>query len=167
MLGKMWDEITCPFPNFNGCTIEVWEWISNFFPHFITDVITYPCWDYRLSMLVKGAHGGTKWHLLNGNMLLFNITWHRIDWWCSYYTDIWFQYLSIGQFYPYPSGLLHWCWDNNKVALVPLEQAWGSWQNRNYNHNKTNHNQTINPRMDTPFMICNGHCTTFINANTY
>ena len=40
---KLWDEITYPFPNFNGCTVEVWEWISNFTPHFIIDVITYPC----------------------------------------------------------------------------------------------------------------------------
>ena len=29
---EMWDEITYPFPNFNGCTIEVWEWISNCIP---------------------------------------------------------------------------------------------------------------------------------------
>ena len=42
---KLWDEITNPFSNFNSTTIEVWEWISNFIPHFITDVITYPCWD--------------------------------------------------------------------------------------------------------------------------
>ena len=26
---KMWDDITYPFPNFNGATVEVWEWISN------------------------------------------------------------------------------------------------------------------------------------------
>ena len=25
----VWDEITYPFPNFNGCTVEVWKWISN------------------------------------------------------------------------------------------------------------------------------------------
>ena len=31
---KVWDEITYPFPNFNGCAIEFWEWISNFIPHF-------------------------------------------------------------------------------------------------------------------------------------
>ena len=30
----MWDEITYPLPNFNGCTVEVWELISNFTPHF-------------------------------------------------------------------------------------------------------------------------------------
>ena len=26
--------------------IEVWEWISNFIPHFATVAIIYPCWDY-------------------------------------------------------------------------------------------------------------------------
>ena len=35
MLNKVWDEITYPFPNFNGCTIEVWEWISNFISNFL------------------------------------------------------------------------------------------------------------------------------------
>ena len=32
MLGKVWDEITYPFPNINCATVEVWEWISNFKP---------------------------------------------------------------------------------------------------------------------------------------
>ena len=32
MFNKMWDKITYPFPNFNDCTVEVWEWISNFTP---------------------------------------------------------------------------------------------------------------------------------------
>ena len=41
---KVWDEITCPFPNFNGGAVEAWEWISNFIPHFSGHVITYPCW---------------------------------------------------------------------------------------------------------------------------
>ena len=31
---KMWNEITSPFPIFNGATVEVWEWRSNFIPHF-------------------------------------------------------------------------------------------------------------------------------------
>ena len=30
MPSKVWDEIIHPFPNFNGCTVEFWEWISNF-----------------------------------------------------------------------------------------------------------------------------------------
>ena len=59
---KVCFEITYPYPNFNGavpnfsgCTFEVWEWISNLFLHFIELVITCPCWDKSLTMLVKGA----------------------------------------------------------------------------------------------------------------
>ena len=33
--GKVWDEIVCPFPNFNGCTVDVWESTSNCFSHFV------------------------------------------------------------------------------------------------------------------------------------
>ena len=42
---KVWDEITYPSANFNGTTVEVWEWINNFFPHFTGRVITYACLD--------------------------------------------------------------------------------------------------------------------------
>ena len=42
---KVLCEITYPFPNFNGTTVEVWEWISNFIPYFIGHVFTYRCWD--------------------------------------------------------------------------------------------------------------------------
>ena len=31
---KVWDEINHQFPNFNGATIEVWDWISNFISHY-------------------------------------------------------------------------------------------------------------------------------------
>ena len=39
---KMWYEITYPFWNFNGWTVKVWEWISNFTPHFTRHMIIYP-----------------------------------------------------------------------------------------------------------------------------
>ena len=42
---KVWDEITYPFINFNGATVEVKEWISNFISHFTVHVPTYPYWD--------------------------------------------------------------------------------------------------------------------------
>ena len=45
MRSKVWDEIIYTFLNFNGCTFEVWEWINNFIPHFIMDVIIYACRD--------------------------------------------------------------------------------------------------------------------------
>ena len=33
MASKVWDNFFYQFPNFNGSTIEVWEWISNLIPH--------------------------------------------------------------------------------------------------------------------------------------
>ena len=36
---KVRDEITYPYLNFNGCTVEVWEGISIFIPYFIMDLI--------------------------------------------------------------------------------------------------------------------------------
>ena len=43
---KGWDKLTYPFPNFNGATVEVWEWISNFFSYLTGHVIAYPYRDY-------------------------------------------------------------------------------------------------------------------------
>ena len=37
---KMWGEIPYPFPNFNGATVEVWEWIRHFFPHQACDCLS-------------------------------------------------------------------------------------------------------------------------------
>ena len=42
---KMWNEITYPFPNFNGATIELWEWVNNFIPHFTGHINTCPFCD--------------------------------------------------------------------------------------------------------------------------
>ena len=39
MSDKMWYEITYPFRNLNGCNAEVSEWMINFVPHFIIDLI--------------------------------------------------------------------------------------------------------------------------------
>ena len=65
MPNKVWDVITYPFPNFNGATIEVWEWISNFIPHFIMDVITHLIW-WKLNCITKRGLGNRigwiQWH---------------------------------------------------------------------------------------------------------
>ena len=53
----MKSEITYPFTNFNGCTVEVWEWISNFIPHFTGHVITYPCRYLSLCLCVLSFLG--------------------------------------------------------------------------------------------------------------
>ena len=41
----MWDEITFPFLNFNGATVNVKEY-----------VITYPCWKLKLIPVSNGTH---------------------------------------------------------------------------------------------------------------
>ena len=41
MWDGMSDEITYPFPNFNGVDVEIWELISNFIPRLIIDVIIH------------------------------------------------------------------------------------------------------------------------------
>ena len=40
---KVWEKITHPFPNLNGYTIEVWDWIDDFIPHLTDHVSKYPC----------------------------------------------------------------------------------------------------------------------------
>ena len=51
---KLWEEMTYLFPNFNSCTVEVWESISNFILHFVGHVlvITNPL---KLSHISKGV----------------------------------------------------------------------------------------------------------------
>ena len=36
---EVWDQITYQLKNFNGCTVEVWEWISDFIAHFAKHLI--------------------------------------------------------------------------------------------------------------------------------
>ena len=52
---KMWHAITCPFPNFNGITVEVWLRISNFIPHFMIIAIIYTMLRWKLNYVSKGG----------------------------------------------------------------------------------------------------------------
>ena len=58
-----WSEITYLFPNFNGATVEVWEWKSNFIPHIIIDVITYNHPDNTLVYLILPWSDKTLYHV--------------------------------------------------------------------------------------------------------
>ena len=53
----LWDEITYPFPNFNGTVVEVWKWISILIPHFIMGCNQLSITGLKLIhvMLVTGA----------------------------------------------------------------------------------------------------------------
>ena len=41
---KAWDEITNPFPNFNGATVEIWEWISRSTKYVVTTQMQLCVW---------------------------------------------------------------------------------------------------------------------------
>ena len=44
---NVWDEITHPFRDLNGATIDIWKWINSFIPYFPGHVITYiPCYSH-------------------------------------------------------------------------------------------------------------------------
>ena len=53
MPSKVWDQITYPFPNINGCTVEVWEWINNFIPRIIMKVINSSMLGLKLYLVNK------------------------------------------------------------------------------------------------------------------
>ena len=56
---KMLDEITYPFPHFNGGTAEVWEWMRKFIAHFNMDVwlvLSYIYYAYAFAMPIS-LHG--------------------------------------------------------------------------------------------------------------
>ena len=42
MHNKLWGEFTDLFPNFNVATVDILEWISDYIPHFIMNVFSYP-----------------------------------------------------------------------------------------------------------------------------
>ena len=53
MLSNVRGEITYSLLSFKSTTVEVWGWIRNFIPYPTIDVITYPCWDFKLNNVYK------------------------------------------------------------------------------------------------------------------
>ena len=68
MSSRVRDEITDPYTNLTGTTVDVCEWISNFIPHFIMYVIIYDI-----------TYPTTRW---NGIMLLWYLLYNIITHWC-------------------------------------------------------------------------------------
>ena len=80
-----------------ACTIEVWEWISNSIPHFIMGIITYPCWDFSWSKLVKQS---------------FSTQWGSLVCEASVYTELCLSHWAHGAI---TTSLL---WHNNDVIIA-------------------------------------------------
>ena len=82
MLIKVWDKCTYPFPNFNGATVEAWEWMSNFFSDFTRYLITYPCCDSSWTMFIKGALWVCQWYWGSYSISCVHID-SRVRWYCA------------------------------------------------------------------------------------
>ena len=73
---QVWDEITYPFQNFNGGTVEVWELIINFNPYFILGM-----WSL--------IHGGIKVSKVGPSLLVMELLQSCTKpsicstWWCE------------------------------------------------------------------------------------
>ena len=64
MISKEWEWNWLSIPKLSRFHRWSWEWISNFTPHFIIDVIIYPCWDYSQFMLINGPPVNNSSHLI-------------------------------------------------------------------------------------------------------
>ena len=58
---NVWDEITYPFLNFNGATVEVYEWMSNFIPHFTGHVVILSMLGLKLNHVSKRGNWPLVW----------------------------------------------------------------------------------------------------------
>ena len=72
---NVWDEITYSFPNFNGATVEVWEWMSNVIPHFIWVCDFISMLGFKLIHVDKKVRGVTR-AILSGLLILMNSLTH-------------------------------------------------------------------------------------------
>ena len=62
----LWDEITYSFPNLNGCTVEVWEWISNHILRIETEN-TLRITDTTICFEPHGISGDSSYSLCDGH----------------------------------------------------------------------------------------------------
>ena len=93
MPSKVCDEITYPYPNFNGCTVEVWEWINDFITHFIMRGCNYSSMPgLKLTILVKGAPG-VRWTLSSIIEIPFR-RWHSRNKSCHFHKGSSYCYLK-------------------------------------------------------------------------
>ena len=72
MPSKVWDEITYPFPNFNGCIVEVWEWISNVTPHSNNGCNYLSMLGLKLIYVGKRGHRGVAPAITGGRHTQFH-----------------------------------------------------------------------------------------------
>ena len=136
---KAWDEITYPFPNFNGCTIEVWEWISNFIPYFTGHMITYPWWEWQVTLDFNNYAKKLSNHTLcetthNGFCVKIGQTTVRLDgkqkWLCACTTGF---HQSCMSFSVTNSQITFQITDLNMFNIIEIQNQIDQWSYRPVN----------------------------------
>ena len=84
---KEWDEITFPFPNFSGCTVEVWGWMSYFIPHFTGISLLIHVGHFEFIHVNKGVPDLLCFQRVWSLIYVFN-TFSKMYWTHHYDTDI-------------------------------------------------------------------------------
>ena len=90
-LSIVWDKITYPFPNFNGCSAEVWERISNFIMHL---------GDYLSMLGLKFNHVSKKDHWTKWPTFLYDIS-------TAFFREIEFKILLLSFWFEYIKSKRH------------------------------------------------------------
>ena len=112
----MWDAITYPFPNFNSYTVEVWEWISNFIPHFCNGC------DY-LSMLGDLMKPGSpsKVNCMAQFRIFLQVSGHRASLWdYSPLAITWSDAFITWKHFPHNWSFLSGCHDDMETFSTLL-----------------------------------------------
>ena len=138
------DEIIYPFPNFNGATGATVV-LTNFIPHFIMNVVTYPYWDWRKALLVKWALGRD---LQYGYSELIHKTPKKMI--CSLWRFVTVQYMLI---HTYLLVLLLWYRGTHTIVAVPFSNPKA--------HSWTHHMSPLGTRniKTTDNIVHHGLCT--------
>ena len=76
---NVWGEISYPFPNFNGATVEVWDWMSNFIPQLTAHIIAY--WSVLRLKVTHVNKKGTWWPITK----TYPVTHQTVCWGLSHY----------------------------------------------------------------------------------
>ena len=138
---KVQGEITYPFPNFNGCTVEVWEWICIFYSTLYNDCIYLPMLGLKLTHVCKRSsctihrkHNKVWFRcttcLNDGTWLVgpcFNIktVFPAIDFYCKDKPIVRQSYLYNGNPYTGKTTPLYWaaCWARHIPLFNGLAQV--------------------------------------------
>ena len=130
----MWLFIHANYSMLVKCTaVEVWEWISNFIPHIIKDVITYPCQLLDVSksgpwlVVLVAAVSSQQWSVQHDEAL-----WRKWGWQSLHTqpttTTIGTRLRSGHRWYTTHLHLKHWIpWHHGYVLLWWSSRGLATW----------------------------------------